>query len=269
MTLAGSSPGSSGSSTCCSEGPGATSRSGWCLTLARRAWPCSHRAGTALAVQRLARRPGWHRLGVRFGPETELAVNGDELAHGRGRGGPLVEIRLANQTHRQRRAAPRGWLSSSTTSAWSAWPSRSAAWRSRLRSTTSGSSTATRSSAGSSRPTPTPWACWSTPGTSRSPGPRSPRSGSAGRSSPRRAVEGLLVRLEWRSSPGNDSRDLDQVEGALLSVTDAAFTLATPYSGDLTIPRDRLRRLKVLGNARRIVLDPSSHHLGNESPRNR
>ena len=79
-----------------------------------------------------------------------------------------------------------------------------------------------------------------------------------------RAIEGLLVRLEWRSSPGDEPRDLDQVEGALLAVTDAAFTLATPFAGDLTIPRDRLRRLKVLGNARRIILDPSSHHLGNE-----
>jgi hypothetical protein len=81
---------------------------------------------------------------------------------------------------------------------------------------------------------------------------------------PSRPVEGLLVRLDWRSAPGNDARDLDQIEGALLAVTDTTFTLASPYAGDLVIPRDRLRRLKVLGRARRIVLDPSSHHLGNE-----
>ena len=53
--------------------------------------------GPALAVQHLARREGWHRLSVRFGPEmTEIAVDGDELAHGKGPGGPLVEIRLAS-----------------------------------------------------------------------------------------------------------------------------------------------------------------------------
>ena len=40
---------------------------------------------TALAVQRLARQPGWHRLSVRFGPDlTEVAVDGNELAHGKG-----------------------------------------------------------------------------------------------------------------------------------------------------------------------------------------
>src|SRR5262249_25522666 len=56
-------------------------------------------AGPALAVQRLARRPGWHRLVIRFGPErTELSVDGDELAVGKGPGGPLAEIRLASQT---------------------------------------------------------------------------------------------------------------------------------------------------------------------------
>jgi hypothetical protein len=77
------------------------------------------------------------------------------------------------------------------------------------------------------------------------------------------AIEGLLVRLEWRSAPGNDPRDLDQIEGALLAINDDTFTLATPYSGELTVPRDRLRKLKVLGNGRRIVLDDTAHHLGN------
>ncbi|HEV3165587.1 MAG TPA: hypothetical protein VGZ22_16290, partial [Isosphaeraceae bacterium] len=51
--------------------------------------------GPTLAVQRLARVPGWHRLVVRFGPSgTELAVDGDELAHGNAPDGPLMEIRL-------------------------------------------------------------------------------------------------------------------------------------------------------------------------------
>src|SRR5206468_4296872 len=50
-----------------------------------------------LAVQRLARRTGWHRLSLRFGPaQTEIAVDGNDLAHGKGPDGPLVEIRLAS-----------------------------------------------------------------------------------------------------------------------------------------------------------------------------
>ena len=40
--------------------------------------------------------------------------------------------------------------------------------------------------------------------------------------------------------------------------------LATPYSGVLTIPRDRLRKLIVLGEGRRLVIDPAAHHLGDE-----
>ena len=53
-------------------------------------------AGPALQVQRLVRTAGWHRLAVRFGPEqTEISVDGKELAHGKGPDGPLTSVRLA------------------------------------------------------------------------------------------------------------------------------------------------------------------------------
>ncbi len=52
---------------------------------------------SGLAVQRLARTPGWHRFSLRFGPnQTEASVDGKELAHGKGPDGPLVAIRLAS-----------------------------------------------------------------------------------------------------------------------------------------------------------------------------
>jgi hypothetical protein len=217
----------------------------------------------ALAVQRLARKPGWRRLGVRFGPETELAVDGDELAHGRGRGGPLVEIRLANQTTGNaeppkglsvhfddlrlvRLAEPVGGLEVAPQVDDVRIVDGDQVFG-RLRSADADAASMLVDTREVSLP-------WTEVASIRFRRPAEPS----------RPIEGLLVRLEWRSSPGNDPRDLDQVEGALLSVSDAAFTLATPYSGDLTIPRDRLRRLKVLGSGRRIVLDPSSHHLGNE-----
>ena len=51
----------------------------------------------ALAVQRLARTPGWHRFMLRFSPEnTEISVDGKELAHGKAPEGLLVSIRLAS-----------------------------------------------------------------------------------------------------------------------------------------------------------------------------
>src|SRR5262249_35540784 len=56
-------------------------------------------SGPALAVQRLARSPGWHRLSLRFGPDlTEIAVDGKELAHGKGPDGPLIAGHLATRS---------------------------------------------------------------------------------------------------------------------------------------------------------------------------
>jgi hypothetical protein len=43
-----------------------------------------------------------------------------------------------------------------------------------------------------------------------------------------------------------------------------SLTLATPYSGVLMIPRSHLVKIVVLGRGRRLVIDPSAHHLGDE-----
>jgi hypothetical protein len=83
-------------------------------------------------------------------------------------------------------------------------------------------------------------------------------------SRPSREVEGLLCRIEWRSAPGDDPRDLDQAEGALIAADAEAFTLDTPYAGTLVVPRDRLRKLIVEASGRRLVIDPMAHHLGDE-----
>ena len=54
-------------------------------------------SGPTLQIQRLTRTPGWHRFAFRFGPEqTEISVDGKELAHGKGPDGPLTAIRLAS-----------------------------------------------------------------------------------------------------------------------------------------------------------------------------
>ncbi|MBV8487094.1 MAG: hypothetical protein JO161_02330, partial [Planctomycetaceae bacterium] len=78
------------------------------------------------------------------------------------------------------------------------------------------------------------------------------------------AVEGNLVHIQWRDGPGepDQSRDLDFAEGALASFSDSSVTLLTPYAGTLVIPGERVARLRVLGRTWSLVLDTSSHHLG-------
>ena len=218
--------------------------------------------GRSLAVQRLARKPGWHRLGVRFGAETELAVDGDELAHGRGPSGPLIEIRLANQTTGNaespkdsvvlfddlrlvRLAEPVGGLEVVPQVDDVRLVDGDQIFG-RLKSADPDSVKIRVDGADVGLP----WTDVASLHFRRAPEPGRP-------------IEGLLVRVEWRSAPGNDPRDLDQVEGALLGLTESAITVATAYSGNLTIPRDRLRRLRVLGQGMRLILDPTAHHLGN------
>ena len=64
---------------------------------------------SGLAVQRLARTPGWHRFSLKFGPtQTEASVDGKELANGKGPDGPWS--RSGWQARRpSQRPFPRGW----------------------------------------------------------------------------------------------------------------------------------------------------------------
>jgi hypothetical protein len=77
-------------------------------------------------------------------------------------------------------------------------------------------------------------------------------------------VQGALARVEWRASAGDPARDFDFAEGAVTSLSESTLTLATPYAGTLRIPRDLLLRLRVLEPGWRRVIDPASHHLGDE-----
>ena len=222
--------------------------------------------GPALAVQRLARKPGWHRLSVRFGPEqTEVAVDGNDLAHGKGPDGPLVEIRLASLVSRQGPAAREAGRPLRRPPA---GPVRRAGRRPRDRRHPG------RGPPGRRRPAlrhdrrgrrRAGAADGRRQGRRACPGARSRASTSAAVAAPGAPVEGLLVRLEWRSAPGDDPRDLDAgrrgPDGRLRRRTHPRHALCRARS---TIPRDRLRRLRVQGSGRRIVIDPTAHHLGDE-----
>jgi len=219
-------------------------------------------SGPALAVQRLARKTGWHRLSLRFSPaQTEVAVDGNDLAHGKGPNGPLVEIRLAS--HLSGKAAA---------------PEKLAGCFDDLRLVRftepigdleiDASQDEVRLAGGDQ--------LFGTIGAADSDRvllkvddklvrlPWSEVSGLYFRRRPRQstAVEGLLVRIEWRAASGGDPSDLDAVEGALTAISETALTLATPYAGTLVLPRDRRRSMRVQGSGRRIVIDPTAHHLG-------
>ena len=221
--------------------------------------------GSALGVQRLARKPGWHRLSIRFAPETQLAVDGDELAHGKGPGGSLAEIRLAHRTTNGgaepvpdtamvvgfddlrlvRVAEPVAGLEVAPQVDDVRLVDGDQIFG-RFRSADADSILLEVDG----RAIPLPWTEVGAIQFRREPATGRP-------------IDGPLVRVEWRPGPGTDARDLDQVEGALLAATDTALTVATPYAGDLTIARDRLKRVKVVGQGTRILVDPFAHHLGN------
>lgn len=220
--------------------------------------------GPALAVQRLARVPGWHRLSLRFGPErTEVAIDGNELAHGKGPGGPLAEVRLASYAAPKARdpgtlagflddlrlvrfGEPFGLMETDVT-------------QDELRLTTGDQVFGALQSADADtlglrvdgRETRFRWG--------EVAGVYLRRKASQGK-----PVDGLLVRVRWRAAAGNDPRDLNEIEGALVGVTARHLAVATPYAGTVNVPRDLATTMTVLGKARRVVVDPTAHHLGDE-----
>jgi hypothetical protein len=220
--------------------------------------------GPALAVQRLARKRGWHRLSLRFGPDgTEVAVDGNELAHGKGFGGPLVEVRLASSSAGEakppadlaghvddvrlvRFAKPAADLETDVTQ-----DEVRMTCGDQLFGKVAGADGETVRLAVDGRDAALPWGDVAGIYFRRSAAPGAP-------------VEGLLVRVEWRAAPGDDPRDLNIVEGAMTGLTDSELSIATPYVGTVVIPRTRLTALRVVGRGRRLVIDPTAHHLGNE-----
>ncbi|HEX8199372.1 MAG TPA: hypothetical protein VF590_02715 [Isosphaeraceae bacterium] len=219
------------------------------------------RGGPALTVQLLVRQPGRHRLTVQFGPErTLMAIDGAELAHGKGPEGALSGIRLAAETSGRsdgaedlaafvddlrlvRRVEPTGSLESDPTQDEVRLPRGDQVFGS-LRKADAESVALDVDD----REVVLNWSEVAGLYFRRSPEPGAP-------------VAGLLARLEWQPGPG---RDTDAAEGALVAVSEESLSLATPYAGTLTVPRDRLRLLQVLGRGRRVVLDPFPHHLGDQ-----
>jgi len=220
--------------------------------------------GPALAVQRLARAPGWHRLTLRFSPEqTEIAVDGKELAHGKSPSGPLDTVRIATTSTGSSPVPPglSGYLGEIQIVRFAEPPTSLEIdpTQDEVRLVAGDQLYGTIRQADpehvvievDDKPVTLDW--------SEVAGLHFRRIPAAAT-----AVEGALARLEWRAMPGepNKARDLDFAEGAITAISDAGITLATPYAGTLTIPRDRLARLRVLDRGWQCIIDPSAHHLG-------
>jgi len=219
-------------------------------------------AGPSLAVQRLARAEGWRRLAVRFDPDrTEIAVDGKELAHGKGPSGPLESIRIATSGP-DSESAGRGGLVGEVQVARFAQPPSSLEidpTQDEARMVVGDQLFGTLRQGGADRlemlvddrPVVLDWGELAGVFLRRVPAAGAP-------------VQGALARVEWRASAGDPARDFDFAEGAVTALSDSTLTLATPYAGSLQIPRDRLIRLRVLEPGWRQVIDPASHHLGDE-----
>ncbi len=223
--------------------------------------------GPALVIQRLLRRDGWHRLSVRFRPDsTELAIDGNELAYAKkGPGGVLEEIRLATESvgnakpvsdlavrlddlSLARFGEPSGRLEIE--------PSADD-----VRFSTGDQLFGRVPSAG-----PDHLNVLLDPGGPTHEIPWSEVAGlyfrrAAAQSQP---VEGQIVRVEWHSGPGDDPRDLDSVEGALKAFSDAHLDLDVPFVGALRVPVDRVTKIEPVSRVRRIIIDPTAHHLGDD-----
>jgi hypothetical protein len=223
----------------------------------------------ALAVQRLARTPGWHRFMVRFSPEnTEISVDGKDLAHGKAPEGPLISIRIAS-------SAPPAAAAPAPDPAKTpvchiddlqltrfAEPSTSfeldikqdearLVVGDQLFGKFQKADSEHMSMAVEGKAISLPWGQISSLHFRRDSASGAP-------------VEGLLARVEWRSAPGADPTNLDFAEGAITAASDGGITVATPYSGVLSIPRQLMHSLLVRGHGRWYLIDATAHHLGDE-----
>jgi hypothetical protein len=248
---------------------GPTTKSVWRVVLgwSEESLAVESPSGPTLAVQRLARTPGWHRFALRFGPDqTEISVDGKELAHGKGPDGPLTAIRLASSTPAQGRkvagsALKAGHFDDLQLIRFAEPPASLEidAMHDEARLVAGDQLFGDIGQADGDRlsmsilgePVSVTW--------NEVAGVYFRRAQAVGT-----PVEGILVRVEWRSAPGDDPENLDFADGALSALTDKALTLTTPYAGVLSIPREQLRSIVIHGQGRRLVIDPAAHHLGDE-----
>jgi hypothetical protein len=225
-------------------------------------------SGPALTIQRLARTPGWHRLIVKFTPENmEISVDGKDLAHGKGPEGPLISVRLASVSPAADAPAlppskaPACHIDDLQLTRFTELPASFEQDISQddARLVTGDQLFGEILSADSERVSMSCALERASLAWGQIAGLHFRRTAAPGT-----VVEGLLARVEWHSGAGEGNANLDFAEGAITAITDQAVTLATPYSGSLSIPRELLERVLIHTVGRRYTMDATSHHLGDE-----
>lgn len=78
-------------------------------------------------------------------------------------------------------------------------------------------------------------------------------------------LEGGWVRLDWQPRYGERWEEPGSLRGVLEEVTDSDLVLRHPWLGTLTLPLEAVARLTPLWEGRRCELDPTVHHLGNNT----
>lgn len=221
--------------------------------------------GPSLVVQPLARIDAWRRLTLKFSPAaTSLVIDGLELARGGGVPGPLVDLRFLNDLRGNDDAFPKDLAafvddlrlvrSVEPASDPAIDPTQDA-----LRMVSGDQLFGKLDSANAER------ILFSIDGkTAKIPWSRAISIDFRRVSAQSRAVEGLIVQARWRSGASVEAGDPDRIEGALVSIDDDSIVIDEPRAGPVSIPRDRLLSLQAISQARRIVLDSCSHHLGND-----
>ncbi|WP_165064891.1 hypothetical protein [Paludisphaera rhizosphaerae] len=258
-------PGKSWSLTLNYRGPGGTAPLRILLGWAEDSLAVETPEGPGLAVQRLARNGDWRRLTIRFvGDRTEVSVDGKDLAHGRGPTGPLESIRIAAAGDPAEDANLGGYLGAIQVARFAAVPSsleldpsqdeaRLVVGDQLFGSVVRGDRDRVEMVV-DERSVVLSWKDLAGVYFRRDPATGA-------------QIAGALARVEWRATDDlvlGVARQSDFAEGAVESLTDSALVLSTPFAGTLTIPRDRLVRLIVREPGLRLVIDPCSHHLGNE-----
>ncbi len=222
----------------------------------------------ALAVQPLTRTPGWHRFVLRFNPEnTEISVDGKDLAHGKTPAGPLISIAIASASTAAPARAPETpktpvcFIDDLQLTRF-AEPSANVELDvsqdegrlvvgDQLFGEVQKADSEQMLMAVEGKTISLPWGQIS--------GLYFRRVSAAGT-----PVQGLLARVQWQSAAGHDPANLDFAEGAITSASDRVMTVATPYSGFLSIPRELIQTIRIRGFGRWYLIDATAHHLGDE-----
>ena len=230
------------------------------LGSASRSYEVEFRGGPSLAIQRLVRKAGEHRLVIRWGPKrTDVLLDGNELAHGVGLDSPLREVALQMQGLQGKpgEVFVRGVqvvqmvphvakveLEPGVDSVVSQEGDQLFGKVSKV----DGSGVTLQTALGSEAFF-LPWRFVTKVIFTRSSVKPEP-------------VSGQLARMNWGPFALDSAEGTSQLEAVILGLNETEVRLFSPMLGEFNFPRAELRSIAPLGVVNRLLIDPWPHHLG-------